>query len=69
MINRLPFLDYLQGIVETNDQESMTKNQIMALLAKNYALFYTAGKNRHPSIDAQANYQAIDDADFFQKYV
>lgn len=69
VLNRLPFQDYLKGIVETNDQESLGKNKIMALLAKNYALFYTAGDNIHPNVPKNANYQAIDDPDFFQKYV
>lgn len=69
VLNALPFQEYLKGIVETNDQESLGKNKIMALLAKNYALFYTAGGNIHPNIPQNANYQAIDDPDFFQKYV
>jgi peptidoglycan hydrolase-like amidase len=39
----------------------------MALIIKNYTLFYL--KNQHPNIPSWADYQAIDDARIFQKYV
>lgn len=68
VINTLPVTDYLKGIVETNDTESLEKNKVMALLSKMYVLFYLEGKNRHPSIPEHALYQAIDDPDMFQKY-
>jgi hypothetical protein len=41
----------------------------MSLISKNYALFYLNKENIHPNITQQANYSAIDDPDFFQKYV
>jgi hypothetical protein len=41
----------------------------MAMISKNYALFYMNKGNIHPSISADANYTAIDDPNFFQKYV
>ncbi|MDR2540588.1 MAG: N-acetylmuramoyl-L-alanine amidase [Candidatus Peribacteria bacterium] len=69
VINKLPFTDYLKGVVETNDQESLEKNKVMALIAKNYALFYLEKKNIHPSIPASASFSAIDSPEMFQKYV
>ncbi|MDR0860815.1 MAG: N-acetylmuramoyl-L-alanine amidase [Candidatus Peribacteria bacterium] len=69
VINQLPFTDYLKGVVETNDQESLEKNKVMALIAKNYALFYLEKKNVHPSIPAFSSYSAIDSPEMFQKYV
>jgi len=50
VINKLPFQSYLEGIVETNDTESLEKNKIMSLVAKTYALFYLQPDNIHPSI-------------------
>jgi hypothetical protein len=41
----------------------------MAMIAKNYALFYLNKENTHPSIPSDADYTAIDDPNFFQKYV
>jgi peptidoglycan hydrolase-like amidase len=69
VINTLPFSEYMKWIVETNDTETLEKNKVMAMIAKNYALFYLNWDNIHPSILEAANYQAIDDPDFFQKYV
>jgi len=69
VINTLDFKDYLKGVVESNDTEHLEKNKVMALVAKSYALFYMHPENRHPSIPLQANYNAIDDPDLFQKYV
>ena len=69
IINTLPFTEYMRWIVETNDTETLEKNKVMAMIAKNYALFYLNWDNIHPSIPNTANYQAIDDPDFFQKYV
>jgi peptidoglycan hydrolase-like amidase len=69
VINQLPFSDYLKGVVETNDQEHLEKNKVMALIAKNYALFYLNKKNIHPSIPAESSYDAIDSPEMFQKYV
>ncbi|MDR2189704.1 MAG: hypothetical protein LBP53_00440 [Candidatus Peribacteria bacterium] len=69
VINQLPFSEYLKGIVETNDQEHLEKNKVMALIAKNYALFYLNNHNLHPNIPAEASYDAIDSPEMFQKYV
>ncbi len=69
VINTLPFSEYMKWIVETNDTETLEKNKVMAMISKNYALFYMNKWNIHPSISPDANYTAIDDPDFFQKYV
>lgn len=68
VINTLDFQDYLKGIVESNDTETLEKNKVMAMISKAYALFYLKGENAHPSIPNHAEFQAIDDPDFFQKY-
>ena len=69
VVNTLPFSEYMKWIVETNDTETLEKNKVMAMISKNYALFYMNKENSHPSISQDANYTAIDDPDFFQKYV
>ena len=69
VINNLPFKDYMKWIVETNDTETQTKNDVMALISKSYALFYMDPSNQHPNIPSQASYNAVDDSDIFQKYV
>ena len=69
VINTLPFSEYMKWIVETNDTETLEKNKVMAMIAKNYALFYMNKSNDHPSISKDSNYTAIDDPNFFQKYV
>ena len=69
VINTLPFSEYMKWIVETNDTETLEKNKVMAMIAKNYALFYLNNENNHPSISKNSNYTAIDDPNFFQKYV
>ena len=69
VVNTLPFNEYMKWIVETNDTESLEKNKVMAMISKNYALFYMNKGNIHPSISPDANYTAIDSPDFFQKYV
>ena len=69
VVNTLPFSEYMKWIVETNDTETLEKNKVMAMISKNYALFYMNKWNIHPSIPADANYTAIDDPNFFQKYV
>ena len=69
VINTLPFSEYMKWIVETNDTETLEKNKVMTMISKNYALFYMNKENIHPSISSSANYTAIDDPDFFQKYV
>jgi peptidoglycan hydrolase-like amidase len=68
-INRLSFSDYMKWIGETSDADSMTKQTLVLMLAKMYALFYMNAKNIHPSIPVWANYTAIDNPDMFQKYV
>ncbi|MFZ2151255.1 MAG: N-acetylmuramoyl-L-alanine amidase [Candidatus Absconditicoccaceae bacterium] len=67
VINTLLFADYLKGIVETNDGESIEKNKVMAMISKSYALFYL--KNIHPNIPSGSDYTAVDSPDVFQKYV
>lgn len=69
VINKLPFREYLKWIAETNDTESDTKNEVMSLISKSYALFYMNPKNIHPSIPKLATYNAVDDPRIFQKYV
>lgn len=67
--NVLSLDDYMAGVAETNDQELFEKNKVMALIAKNYMLYYIDKTNKHPSIPVLANYNAIDDPDYFQKFV
>lgn len=69
VINKLNFQDYMKWIAETNDTESATKNEVMAMISKSYALFYMDPQNIHPNIPVRATYQAVDDARIFQKYV
>ena len=69
VVNTLPFSEYMKWIVETNDTETLEKNKVMAMISKNYALFYLSGDNIHPSVPEGATYVAIDDPIFFQKYV
>ena len=69
VVNTLPFSEYMKWIVETNDTETLEKNKVMAMISKNYALFYMNKENIHPSISPNATYTAIDDPNFFQKYV
>ena len=69
VINKVLFTDYMKWIAETNDTESATKNEVMSLISKSYALFYMNPQNIHPNIPLQATYQAIDDPRIFQKYV
>lgn len=69
VINELPFNEYMMWIVETNDTETQTKNDVMALVSKSYALFYMDPQNKHPNIPENATYNAVDDSDIFQKYV
>ncbi len=69
VINSLKLKNYLEWIAEWNDQEHIEKLKVMALLAKDYVLFYQNKKNIHPSIPKNASYNAIDDPRIFQKYV
>lgn len=69
IINRLAFTDYMKGIGETSDTDNLTKQTLVMMLAKMYALFYKNAENIHPSIPAGANYTAIDNPDMYQKYV
>lgn len=68
LTNTLPFDLYLRGIIESNDTEPTEKIKTMALLSKNYILFYLDPAHRHPSIPTTASYNAVDDARIFQKY-
>ena len=67
--NNLSLSNYLQWIVETNDTESIEKNKVMTLLAKNYVLFYMDEAHQHPFVPNNVTYNAIDDPRMFQKYV
>ena len=69
VLNKLAFQDYMKWIAETNDTESATKNEVMSLISKSYALFYMNPQNIHPNIPSKATYDAIDDSRIFQKYV
>lgn len=69
VMNRTTFDNYMKGIAETSDAENRQKQMLVLLLAKMYTLFYINGENTHPSIPANASYQAIDNPDMFQKYV
>lgn len=69
VVNTLPFSEYMKWIVETNDTETLEKNKVMAMISKSYALFYINKLNTHPNIPTDSSYTAIDDPDFFQKYV
>ncbi len=68
IVNSLPFSLYMRGIIESNDSEPIEKIKVMTLLAKNYVTFYLDSAHRHPSIPANTNYNAVDDARIFQKY-
>lgn len=48
--NTISLDHYMAGIVETNDSEPREKNKVMAIIAKNYILYYLDPTNRHPSI-------------------
>lgn len=69
LINEISLIDYLYWIAESNDNEPIEKMKLMALLSKNYILFYVNKKNSHPSIPINASYNSIDDPRLFQKYV
>ena len=69
VINKLSFGDYMKGIAETSDTDTLVKQEVVLLLAKMYTLFYMNGSNIHPSIPAGADYRAIDNPDMYQKYV
>ena len=53
-------------LIET---ESQTKNEVMALISKSYALFYMQPENQHPNIPSKSTYNAVDNPNIFQKYV
>ena len=69
LVNTLPFDLYMRGIVESNDKEPTEKIKTMAILSKNYIVYYLSSSHRHPNIPPGAFYNAIDDARIFQKYV
>lgn len=69
LVNTLPLNLYMRGIIESNDKEPTEKVRTMSLLAKNYTIYYLSPWHRHPSIPEGVNYNAIDDARSFQKYV
>lgn len=59
----------MRGVIESNDTEPLEKIKTMSLLSKNYMLFYLHPAHKHPNIPNGAEYNAIDDARIFQKYV
>ena len=61
--------DYLAGVVESNDQEEDEKKKTMAILAKQYMVYYLHPNTQHPNIEDASSYNAIDDPRSFQKYV
>lgn len=69
VINEISYEDYLRWIAEVDDNQPMEKAKAMALIIKNYTLFYINKKNIHPSIPQSASYNMIDDARIFQKFV
>gem|GEM_PF-3499953 len=69
LINTLPFDLYMRGLAESDDTQPVEKIKTTALISKNYITYYLAPGNRHPNVPNGANYQAIDDARIFQKYV
>jgi hypothetical protein len=69
VINDLSFYDYMDGIAEVSDNQTLEKAKAMSLIIKDYILFYINKKNIHPSIPADSTYNAVDDARIFQKYI
>lgn len=69
VVNTLPFADYMMGIGESSELQHQEKTRVLAVLAKQYALWYSSWGNRHPSIPQWATYVAIDDPRLFQKYI
>jgi hypothetical protein len=69
VVNVVSYDHYMQGIAEATDNQSQTKADLLALLAKQYVVFYTNPISRHPSIPEGAVYNAIDDPRLFQKYL
>lgn len=69
LINTLPFELYMRWIIESTDGEPIEKIKTMTILAKNYIVYYLSPYHRHPNIPEWAQYNAIDDARIFQKYV
>lgn len=69
VVNTLSVKDYLRGIAEASDADSIEKIKAMALLVKAYTFYYMAWKNNHPNIPAEASYTMVDDPRIFQKYV
>jgi len=69
IINSVSLDDYLAGIGEASELQHEEKLKTMALLVKNYALFYIEGKNPHNSLPTDGSYNAVDDPRIFQKYL
>lgn len=69
VINTLSFKDYLRWIGEWSESQHPEKLKVLALLSKQYALWYAAWENIHPSIPEWVGYTAIDDPRSFQRYV
>ncbi len=69
IINSVTLDDYLAWIGEASELQHDEKLKVMALLVKNYALFYIEWKNPHNSLPADGSYNAVDDPRIFQKYL
>lgn len=69
IVNELSLDEYMRGVVESNDTQTQTHNEVLSLLAKNYMLFYMHPDHIHPSIPWEAKYNAIDDPEYFQYFV
>lgn len=68
VINVVSLDNYMKWIWEASDDQSQTKANVLALLAKWYILYYVWGTIRHPSLPAGALYTITDDPRISQKY-
>lgn len=69
VVNELPLQNYMEWIAEASESQHPEKNKTLAMLVKNYALYYIKWTNPHPSIPSDGSYNAVDDPRIFQKYV
>ncbi len=69
MINTISFDDYLLWIWEWSELQHTEKLKTLVILSKQYALWYAAWENIHPSIPDGVWYTAIDDPRMFQRYI
>ena len=69
VLNELSLNNYLKWIWEVWDNQHFQKIKALSIIIRWYTLFYINKKNHHPSIPAASQYNAIDDARFFQRFV